>query len=131
MTTQTTARPGRNDPCRCGSGKKYKQCCLEKDDKKAAAARATAATAEEAPATLGAKPGASQIFIFTDGDDPAGIVDPNDINNWPDSRTDNHANEGSAFTFCDGHSEFVKQQRVDYVWSVSHNNDHKASTGHP
>ncbi|MSE17613.1 YecA family protein, partial [Pantoea agglomerans] len=20
--------PGRNDPCPCGSGKKYKQCCL-------------------------------------------------------------------------------------------------------
>lgn len=23
--------PGRNDPCPCGSGKKYKQCCLKKD----------------------------------------------------------------------------------------------------
>lgn len=22
----------RNDPCRCGSGKKYKKCCLKKDD---------------------------------------------------------------------------------------------------
>ena len=22
---------GRNDPCYCGSGKKYKKCCLEKD----------------------------------------------------------------------------------------------------
>lgn len=21
----------RNDPCRCGSGKKYKNCCMEKD----------------------------------------------------------------------------------------------------
>jgi uncharacterized protein YecA (UPF0149 family) len=21
------ARPGRNDPCPCGSGKKYKKCC--------------------------------------------------------------------------------------------------------
>ena len=50
MTTQTTARPGRNEPCRCGSGKKYKHCCLEKDDKKAAAARAKAAKADEAPA---------------------------------------------------------------------------------
>ncbi|MFA7240241.1 MAG: SEC-C metal-binding domain-containing protein [Sulfuricellaceae bacterium] len=26
-------RIGRNDPCRCGSGKKYKHCCLFKDDK--------------------------------------------------------------------------------------------------
>jgi hypothetical protein len=27
-------KPERNDPCRCGSGKKYKNCCLSKDDKK-------------------------------------------------------------------------------------------------
>ena len=25
-------KPGRNDPCPCGSGKKYKHCCLLKDD---------------------------------------------------------------------------------------------------
>ena len=25
------ANSGRNDPCPCGSGKKYKRCCLEKD----------------------------------------------------------------------------------------------------
>lgn len=24
---KATARPGRNDPCPCGSGRKYKQCC--------------------------------------------------------------------------------------------------------
>lgn len=23
-----TEKPGRNDPCPCGSGKKFKQCCL-------------------------------------------------------------------------------------------------------
>ena len=23
---------GRNDPCPCGSGKKYKKCCLAKDE---------------------------------------------------------------------------------------------------
>jgi hypothetical protein len=27
----TTARPGRNDPCHCGSGKKYKKCHLLQD----------------------------------------------------------------------------------------------------
>jgi hypothetical protein len=26
-------KPGRNDPCPCGSGKKYKHCCLKKDEK--------------------------------------------------------------------------------------------------
>lgn len=25
---EPTAEPGRNDPCSCGSGKKYKKCCL-------------------------------------------------------------------------------------------------------
>jgi tetratricopeptide (TPR) repeat protein len=25
-------KPGRNDPCHCGSGNKYKKCCLAKDD---------------------------------------------------------------------------------------------------
>jgi SEC-C motif len=29
---QTWKAPGRNDPCHCGSGKKYKKCCLAKDD---------------------------------------------------------------------------------------------------
>ncbi len=28
-------KPGRNDPCRCGSGKKYKNCCLPKEQQKA------------------------------------------------------------------------------------------------
>lgn len=46
-----TSKPGRNDPCPCGSGKKYKQCCLlrqsavsvaepEPDSRKHAATRA-------------------------------------------------------------------------------------------
>jgi hypothetical protein len=34
--------PGRNDPCHCGSGKKYKQCHLDKDEAKAREARAAA-----------------------------------------------------------------------------------------
>src|SRR6266850_1614436 len=25
-------KPGRNDPCPCGSGKKYKQCCLVREN---------------------------------------------------------------------------------------------------
>jgi len=32
------AKPARNDPCPCGSGKKYKKCCLPKDQAKADAA---------------------------------------------------------------------------------------------
>jgi len=33
---------GRNDPCHCGSGKKYKQCHLDKDEAAAREARAKA-----------------------------------------------------------------------------------------
>lgn len=36
---------GRNDPCYCGSGKKYKRCCLEKDQ--AAEREARRAVAQE------------------------------------------------------------------------------------
>jgi hypothetical protein len=56
MTTATKTRPGRNEPCDCGSGRKYKQCCLAKDEAAAAKARAEAAAnaepvaAEAAPA---------------------------------------------------------------------------------
>jgi uncharacterized coiled-coil protein SlyX len=28
---RAAAKPGRNDPCPCGSGKKYKKCCQDKD----------------------------------------------------------------------------------------------------
>ncbi|WP_449304922.1 SEC-C metal-binding domain-containing protein [Persicimonas caeni] len=27
---------GRNDPCHCGSGRKYKRCCMRKDNKASA-----------------------------------------------------------------------------------------------
>jgi tetratricopeptide (TPR) repeat protein len=33
LTVPTSmAKPGRNDPCHCGSGNKYKKCCLAKDE---------------------------------------------------------------------------------------------------
>jgi tetratricopeptide (TPR) repeat protein len=39
------AKTGRNDPCPCGSGKKYKQCCLARDEAAATATRAAQAAA--------------------------------------------------------------------------------------
>ncbi len=53
---------GRNDPCHCGSGKKYKKCCAAKDEaahaaelaaRAASAAAEVAESAEEAPAAPG------------------------------------------------------------------------------
>ena len=32
---------GRNAPCDCGSGKKYKRCCLRKDEQESSSARGT------------------------------------------------------------------------------------------
>jgi len=29
-TVINTAKIGRNEPCPCGSGKKYKKCCIKK-----------------------------------------------------------------------------------------------------
>lgn len=46
MTTMT--KTGRNDPCPCGSGKKYKRCCQEKDEAERSASRAAAQAAQQA-----------------------------------------------------------------------------------
>ena len=51
------AKTGRNDPCPCGSGQKYKRCCLPKDEaaEHAAAERAAAlAREQEGPVTYAA-----------------------------------------------------------------------------
>lgn len=48
---------GRNDPCPCGSGKKYKQCCLQKDTAGPAGLRGRKFTAK----VLSAKPGAEEV----------------------------------------------------------------------
>ena len=45
------SKPGRNDPCHCGSGQKYKKCHLAADDAaKSAELSAAAAAAAEAQA---------------------------------------------------------------------------------
>jgi SEC-C motif len=57
LAEPTRRQLGRNDPCHCGSGKKYKQCHLAKDEEAERAKRAkVAAQAVEAPADAAAKP---------------------------------------------------------------------------
>lgn len=48
------AKTGRNEPCPCGSGKKYKQCCLAKDE-----AADRAAHADRTPAKASRSPGSA------------------------------------------------------------------------
>ena len=43
-------KPGRNDPCHCGSGQKYKKCCLAKDESERVARLAQQPAAAEPPA---------------------------------------------------------------------------------
>jgi hypothetical protein len=50
VTESSTSRPGRNDRCPCGSGKKYKQCCLAKDAAADRKAREEAAKSAPLPA---------------------------------------------------------------------------------
>lgn len=62
MDTTASKPLGRNEPCHCQSGKKYKQCCLDKDEAAARKAReearasAAAAAPAEAPAQDDDKP---------------------------------------------------------------------------
>jgi prepilin-type N-terminal cleavage/methylation domain-containing protein len=67
----------------------------------------------------GTRPGASQIFLLTDADDVSGA---GDNNNWPDAM-DNHGVEGATFTFCDGHSEFVRRNKFMRVWNLCHDSN--------
>ncbi len=60
------SQPGRNDSCPCGSGSKYKRCCLEKDEaarsaelvRRAAEAAAATSTSPDAPDTARGPTGA-------------------------------------------------------------------------
>ncbi|MFQ5601286.1 MAG: SEC-C metal-binding domain-containing protein [Candidatus Krumholzibacteriia bacterium] len=53
---------GRNDPCPCGSGRKYKRCCLAKDQ----AAEVEAAKARQEAA---AQESARELPVFVDDED--------------------------------------------------------------
>ena len=46
------AKAGRNDPCPCGSGKKYKKCCLMKDEAETQAQFSSAGLQAEPAADL-------------------------------------------------------------------------------
>ena len=72
------AKTGRNDPCPCGSGQKYKRCCLPRDTaaaaEPAATDRAAAARAREAERSTPPPPA---IGAEDDGLDAAsnGVID--------------------------------------------------------
>ena len=72
-----SARPGRNDPCHCGSGKKYKRCHLPIDEQARLSAMASA-PGERAAEPLG--PGAEE----TPGSERAGSRTDETLEALPD-----------------------------------------------
>ena len=70
------AKIGRNDPCHCGSGQKYKRCCLPRDDAAAAERAAAARAAMLAREAQRSAPGVA-IRVDDDGLDDAsnGVID--------------------------------------------------------
>jgi hypothetical protein len=82
--TDTSVQPlGRNDPCHCGSGRKYKHCCLDKD---AAATRAARAMAEAEVAT----PEAAAAEQPAGAQAPAKPAKPRSYQPWKRSATNTH-----------------------------------------
>ena len=57
MATTAAHRPGRNEPCTCGSGRKYKFCCLAKDEAADRAAHEVVAADTHQPWKASSAPG--------------------------------------------------------------------------
>src|ERR1700761_4839982 len=55
-------KAGQNDPCPCGSGKKYKKCCLLEDRAAIATEQATMAQAASRPPDTSRAPQASALL---------------------------------------------------------------------
>jgi tetratricopeptide (TPR) repeat protein len=51
-TSAKSAKPGRNEPCPCGSGRKYKQCCAAKEQSAASATQAQLSAANQRQAAI-------------------------------------------------------------------------------
>lgn len=86
--TDATHQPGRNDPCHCGSGRKYKQCCLAKDEAEARAARAKALEEAPAPPAEGAEGAAATSVPAAEA--PAPSKRQKSYQPWKKSATNTH-----------------------------------------
>jgi prepilin-type N-terminal cleavage/methylation domain-containing protein/prepilin-type processing-associated H-X9-DG protein len=80
----------------------------------------------------GLRPGLANSMIMFDGDDTStGKNAPPEkapypkgkaFNNYPDE-TDNHGRAGNNVSFCDGHAEFVKENKWQYRYYISEDQD--------
>ena len=66
-------KTGRNDPCHCGSGQKYKRCCLDKDVAAERATRAATPAAKPPPPALRGPPLLDEFDDLTNASN--GVID--------------------------------------------------------
>lgn len=62
------AKIGRNEPCPCGSGRKYKQCCMGKEE--------NGLTLRLPPLQSVSRKGGKSVYSFVDLSDPVNQADP-------------------------------------------------------
>ena len=81
---------GRNDPCHCGSGRKYKKCCLakEEEERRAAPLAAQEPDVDEEPAepdeeSVACDPDQTQPTSEMENPEPAFRPDPEPSNEYP------------------------------------------------
>jgi hypothetical protein len=90
---------GRNEPCPCGSGRKYKHCCLGKDEAKARKVRAKEAEkaakeaekARKAAEKEAAKSGKKETAAGPEKAAPPAPPKPQTYQPWKKSATNTHA----------------------------------------
>lgn len=99
-----SARIGRNDPCPCGSGKKYKRCCEVKSPAAEAASTGNGVVVLVLILIVG---GVAATFFVPDGND----------------------SPTTAATAVPTPSAGSQPQRPGQVWSQEHGHWHDAATG--
>jgi hypothetical protein len=96
---RTTPSVGRNEPCPCGSGRKYKHCCLDKDEAKARTARTKdaekaakeAEKARKAAEKVAEKSGTKEPAPAAEKAAPPRPPKPQTYQPWKKSATNTHA----------------------------------------
>lgn len=89
MDPTNVRQVGRNEPCPCGSGRKYKQCCLAKDEAKVREAR-TKAAEKEAKAAAKAAKGAEKSGAAPETPPPPPPKKPQTYQPWKRTATNTH-----------------------------------------
>lgn len=114
---------GRNDPCHCGSGKKYKQCCAQKDIAKQSDWSKKALVGIAAALLLGA--GGFVYSIVTDDAIADGKVWSAEHGHWHNA----DGTEVGAVAPRPGATQPPGPAPAGKVWSAEHGHWHDAETG--